>query len=117
MLNSIKQFIKGFFDTNKYVLVKDNDEILCKFIEYYDDMTIYKSYYTTKKFSSKEDVISYNYFEAKYMRSGYNGESVIIFHSKESAYNFLEEKINNKSDYRILSIGELNLPDNNKVIV
>lgn len=115
----IKSFLLGFFniDLGDYVLVKDNNEIMCKHIDYYEDKSVYGYHYLTEPFSSKEAVKNYNYMEHNYLRAGWYGGKTMIFHSKESAIDFLKENIKNKNEYRVLNINELDLPEHDEVTV
>lgn len=109
-------FKKLFFKKKEYydyfVLVKDN-KILCEEIFYYTmerEKIMQRKYFTRpfKLFRIKKEVKEY--YETEDVVNHTNSHS-LIFDSIKSAVSFLEKHIDNKDDFHVVQIKDLDIPD------
>lgn len=108
----------NFVTSSQYILVKDSGEILCKekTVDYDNNCISYRGY-SAKKFSSKDAIKKFDYVTKCGPWNRHFYESVKYFRNKADALNFLRNEIDNKDEWRVSTIDELDLPLKDKMTI
>ena len=110
----------NFITHTKYILVKDSGEILYKETTIdYESSSPRLTYegYSVKKFSSKDAIRNFDCSHKCSQWNRYFYQNIKYFHTKADALNFLRNEIDNKDEWRVSTIDELDLPLKDKMTI